>query len=529
MQKKPYQDAVATIKEIGKYSRTLALQQFDKLEKKFPKADKLDGDFLKTIYECKKQILAFRALDDFDAYCRYLEWEREPSKRFYMPRRKQLRPLAKAMQRLVAYDQPDELDILCISLPPGVGKTTLALFFLSWVAGKYPDKAMLTSSHNNDFLRGAYDEILRIMSPDGEYLWNDVFPNLGIPRTDAKNMKIDIGTPKRFVTYQFSSVGSGNAGKVRAQSLLYCDDLVSGIDQAMSPEQLEKLYNAYKIDLRQRKEGNCKELHIATRWSVHDVIGRIEENNIDNPRAMFIRVPALDENEQSNFNYGYGVGYTNEFYYDMRNTMDDISWQALYMNQPIEREGLLYPIESLIRFENLPEREPDAIIAVCDTKDKGSDYCVLLVGKVYGKEVYIVDCVCDDGDIINIQPRLADILVRNKVQCCRFESNAAGGVIAENIKNMVQGYKIEIDKKYTTANKETKIITNSPFVKNHFHFKQNGMYASKSDYGEMMKWMTRYTLKGRNAHDDVPDAMAMLVQYLEIFNIAKIEVFRRPF
>ena len=177
-----------------------------------------------------KKTLLMAAPLDFDSYCQYLEWNRDPMKRFYLPRRKQLKVVAMALQELAE----GKLEVLAISMPPGVGKTTLAIFFLTWLAGRYPDKPMLTGSHSNSFLRGVYDECLRIMGEEGEYLWHDVFPNLEIERTNAADLAIDIGTPKRFATLQFTSVGSGNAGKVRAEGLLYCDDLVSGIEQALS-------------------------------------------------------------------------------------------------------------------------------------------------------------------------------------------------------------------------------------------------------------------------------------------------------
>lgn len=217
--------------------------------KKFKKDNPDKAEQFRRLY---KKTLLMAAPIDFDSYCQYLEFAREPSKRFYLPRRKQLKPVAEALQELAE----GKLDVLAISMPPGVGKTTLAIFFLTWLAGKDPDKPMLTGSHSNSFLRGVYDECLRIMGKDGEYLWREVFPNIDVERTNAADLAIDIGTPKRFATLQFTSVGSGNAGKVRAEGLLYCDDLVSGIEQALSKERLDKLWEQYTTDLRQRKIGN---------------------------------------------------------------------------------------------------------------------------------------------------------------------------------------------------------------------------------------------------------------------------------
>ena len=506
--------------ELNKTVRSICVEKSQKYKTDRPE----HAEKYRQLY---KKTLLMAAPVDFDSYCQYLEWNREPNKRFYLPRRKQLKPVAMALQELAE----GKLDVLAISMPPGVGKTTLAIFFLTWLAGRFPDKPMLTGSHSNSFLRGVYDECLRIMGAEGEYLWHDVFPNLDIERTNAADLAIDIGTPKRFATLQFTSVGSGNAGKVRAEGLLYCDDLVSGIEQALSKERLDKLWEQYTTDLRQRKIGNCVELHIATRWSVHDVIGRIEQKYGDSERAKFIVMPALDEDEESNFDYANGVGFSTRFYHDMRDTMDDASWRALYMNQPIEREGLLYHETELRRYFELPDKEPDAIISICDTKDRGKDYAFMPIAYVYGKDYYIEDCVCDNNLPDAVEPKLINCLLKHKVQMSRFEHNNAGGRIAKDIQQAVKnaGGITKITTKFTTSNKETKIIVNSAFVKEHFLFKDSSLYKKKDDYGKMMDMLCSYTVAGKNAHDDVPDGMAMLSEYAQSLSGNKAEVFFRPF
>ena len=390
---------------------------------------------------------------------------------------------------------------------------------------------MLTGSHSNAFIRGVYDECLRLFDKDGEYLWHDVFPNVSVCNTNAKDCRIDLGKRKRFETLEFTSIGSGNAGLYRAATLLYCDDLVSGIEVALSKERLDKLWELYSTDLRQRKIGDkCKELHIATRWSVHDVIGRLEQNYGDSDRARFIVVPAMDENDESNFDYAYGVGFNTEFYREQRDIMDEVSWKALYMNQPIEREGLLYVADELRRFYELPKEAPDAIIGVCDTKDKGKDYAFLPAAWVYGEDYYINDCVCDNGLPNVVDARLTEILVRDKVNACRFESNSAGRRVAEKIQQDVKsrGGITHITTKFTTANKETKIIVNSAWVKEHCLFLDESMYKRNSDYGRMMEMLCSYTVAGKNKHDDVPDGMAMLAEFAQSLSGARVEVFPRP-
>lgn len=491
--------------------------------------DKVPMSQVEGFYSLWRRGLLFEAPYDFDSYLTYMELDRQAKKRFYQPRKKQLKPVVDALQALCG---DDKLDLLAVSLPPGVGKTTLAIFLLTWIAGRDPNNPNLTGSHSNSFVRGVYDECLRLFDSKGEYLWHDVFPAVQVSSTNAKDCRIDLDKRQRFETLEFTSIGTGNAGLYRAANLLYCDDLVSGIEVALSKERLDKLWETYTTDLRQRKIGDkCKELHIATRWSVHDVIGRLEREYENNPRAKFIRIPAMNEDDESNFDYEFGVGFSTKFYREQRDIMDRVSWKALYQNQPIEREGLVYHPDELRRFFELPAEKPDAIIGVCDTKDKGADYAFLPVGYVYGQDYYIWDCICDNGLPDTVDARLSEILVRDKVKMCRFESNSAGRRVAEKIQDEVKklGGITNITTKFTTANKETKIIVNSAWVKEHCLFLDESKYKRNTDYGRMMDMLCSYTVAGKNKHDDVPDGMAMFAEFAQSLNGAVIEVFSRPF
>ncbi len=461
-----------------------------------------------------------------DSYMQYIELQREPEKRFWIPRRKQLEPVCRAMQKLV----DGELDILSISLPPGTGKSTLEIFLHSMMIGAFPDSCSLASGHSGTLTNSIYDGVNSILS-DPDYLWHDVYPAAGTIITNAKEQTIDLGKKHRFSSLTCRAIGASLTGATRCEKLLTADDLVSGIEEALSIERLDKLWTAYTNDLKSRKKLNCKELHLATRWSVHDPIGRLQTMYADSPKAQFLVMPAVDEDGESNFNYRYGVGFDKEYFEDMKNNLDDCSWRALFMNQPIEREGLLYNEDELRRYFELPSDSPDAVISVCDTKDKGVDYCVMPIAYQYGNDFYIEEIICDNSNPEIVETRLVEVLLRHKVKLSRFESNSAGGKIAEKVQKEVKsrGGITRITTKYSTANKATRIIVDSPFVKEHFLFKDNSVIKNNKEYKRAIGMLCSYTMAGRNAHDDVPDAFSMLSDFIQSFETQTVRVIQRPY
>lgn len=522
-------DAQTLLHEIEKYDFKAAHNLNRKLRKAISASIKNNGG--SEMVQLYRNSLLFDAPYNFDCYCRYIEADREYNKQFYLPRRKALYAVAQSLQSLA----DDDLDLLAISMAPGTGKTTTAIFFLTWMVGRHPEMSNICGSHSNSFLRGVYDECLRIMSPTGEYLFHDVFPNANIISTNALDMRIDVGASKndckRFESIQMGSIGSKLAGKIRAEGLLYCDDLVDGIETALSAEQLDKLWQKYTDDFRQRKIGFCKELHIATRWSVRDPIGRLQNMFGDNPRAKFLVFPALNDKDESNFDYGNFAGFTTKFYHEQREIMDDASWRALYMNEPIEREGQLYNAQELRRYFELPNQAPDAILAVCDTKDKGTDYCVMPVVYQYGNDYYVERIFCDNGDPKTVEARLVQFICDCGIQMARFESNAAGGKIAEKIQTQLKekGADTKITTKFTTANKEVKIIVESTWVKDHCLFKDDSVLKKDKEYRKALNFLCGYTMAATNKHDDVPDAFAMLSEYIQSLTGGVVAVFSRPY
>lgn len=478
---------------------------------KYAFTNKTNYEILDKLYE----VLLYEARNkNVDSGFRYLEKKREPNERFYMPRRKQLVKigLVDALQGMI----DDKYDILCISLIPGAGKTTIEKFFACLVIGWFPKDFNLFYSHSGDITRMFYDGTLDIVTNQEEYTWNEIFPALSVTRTDAKMEQFNVSKYKAFPSMQCTSVGSKNAGKVRASKFLLVDDMIGGIEEALNPMILDKLWNKYAVDARQRKiqdtDGKiCKEIHIATRWSVNDVIGRIQRMYEGNARVKVIAVPDVDPiTGESNFDYEFG-GFTKEFFADQQLLMDDISYKCLYKQEPIEREGLLFPEDKIRRYLNLPHGEAEITTAQCDTKGKGTDYFVMPVLQKYDDEWYCVDCVCDNTADYEMQyENAANVLVNNEVQDCEFESNAGGDRVALEVNKRVEskGWVCNITSRPTETNKEARIFQCSNWILNNVIFKDASLYTPKEPYGVMMSLLKQYSVSGKKQLDDVPDVFS---------------------
>lgn len=473
----------------------------------------------------------------------YLEKNRIPKERFYEPRRNVFlqHNIIGSLQDLM----DDKLDIFALSVPPGCGKSTLEDFFLSLVGGWFPNDFNLSSAHSSILTRSLYDGVLEIINDPVEYTWHEIFPNVEIQGTNAKETTVNLERNGRFKTWTFRSIDGSLTGATRCNRFLIADDLVSGIEEALNKNRLDTLWTKVVNDLRSRRLEGCKEFYIATRWSVHDPIGKLQQLYAGNPRARFIAVPALDENGKSNFLFTVN-GFSEKYFNDAKEYMDEISYNCLYQQQPVEREGLLLPPDKLKRFffskEDvpdgcadeyiiIPDKNADAIWAICDTKDKGTDFESLPIAYQYGDKFFFPDVVFDDTTDYDILDRkTADILIRHNPHKIRFESNNVGNRVAHNIQKMITGKcRAEIETKPTSANKETKILVNSDYIAKHFYFLHPSQYKAKSDYGLFMANVTTYTTRAKVPHDDGIDSLAMMAEYVQNPLGGKATAMQNPF
>lgn len=459
---------------------------------------------------------------EFKSFLIAMEWNRPVEKRFYQPRMKVLDVVVQDLQDL----GDGVINIYSLSMPPRVGKTTIGLLFIAWMAGRYPDEHIFGAGYASGLVGTFYNGVLDFVDSP-EYRFYDIFPELaGKMNKSAENRTIDLWNDGRYKTVTFRSVDGQITGALEASSLLYLDDMCSGIEEAMNLDRLEKLWSKVSVDLMQRRVKNKRTgksapiLIIGTIWSVHDPISRIKRRYQDTDDFRERLMPALNQESESNFQYDYDVGFTTDMYLELKENMDEVSWECVYQQNAMERDGLLFPASTLKRYMTLPPGEPDQVIAFCDVAFGGDDFLSFPICYVWGVDGYIVDVVFRKKAGYKVtEPIVCGKILEHGVQAAEFEANNGGDFYARDVDDMVRqsGYRCNIT--WRTAgsklSKLARIIQYAPDIRN-YYYKDPSLYKPKDEYGLFMTNLTTFVQTGTSPNDDGPDSMAGLSSMIKI-------------
>lgn len=475
--------------------------------------------------------LLFCAPHYFDAYLQAVEYGKPLDKKFYLPRRHYLKRYVEGYQEVLE----GKLDFLSISMPKRCGKSQLGINFTNMLSGKFPDRSTLMEGTGDDLVQSFYKGCLEYIQQPNDYHFYDIFPESKLVQTNADTKVINLLHKSRFPTVMCRSIDARQVGLSEATNLLYLDDCVEGREEAKNRQRLDDKWEVISGDIIGRAIEGTPIVVCGTRYSLYDPIGHLqEEMRKQGKRCKIIETPALDPvTDESNFEYireGRKV-FTTQYFRDQREMLSAEQFESEFQQQPFEAKGILFPEASLNRYFELPvDREPDSIIAVCDTADKGADYCSMPIAAVYGDEVYIVDVVFDDSPPEVTKPECAKALMDNLVVAGTFESNNAGTYFARDVQQILtdRKYVCNIRTKRTISNKQTRIEFASDNIIKHFYFKDPSLYARNSQYAMFMKQVTTYTRSGKVPHDDAPDSLSLLENELRGLVGAKVEVFKRP-
>lgn len=476
------------------------------------------------------QAMKFEAPHRFESFLLYMEKNRSPKKRFYQPRAKTLHVVVEDLQDL----EDGLIEFYGLSLPPRVGKSTVCIFFLAWCAGRHPDLHNAMGGHSGILAKGFYKEFLNLITSP-EYTYSEIFPNVTLESKSSDEYTVNLNDPDRFATLTCRGIDGTWTGAVdiSAGGYLYVDDLIRDRTESLSPIRLENRYQDYLNVMVDRKNDGAKELMVGTRWCVADPLGRNEEKFKGNPKARFRKIPALNEKDESNFNYDYGLGFSTEYYKNLRDRLDKNEWMAKYQQRPFIREGLLFPLDELNYYNGVLPDGDCITAAACDVAWGGGDSLSMPFGKLFGSvddgPIYIPDWIFNKGDKYVTKPLVVAKTLQHKPNMERFEANNGGDEYAEDIDRLLreQGFKTNISwaKASNQVGKMAKIIQYAPDIKRRFRFLKPELQSD--EYKDAMEELGMLTQVGKNEHEDSADGLVQLFQLIDEGN-AKTTIINSP-
>lgn len=501
-------------RNIEKENLKFSIFLYKKIRDISSKLTRIDDSFLKLYNNNLKKLARY----NFDAFMLYMEKNRPANERFYLPRRKVLKKLVDAIQML----EDDELDELFLNMPPRVGKTSILSFMMAWQIGLHPEHSNLYSAYSDTITASFYNGVLELMT-DPTYLYSEIFPENRIVGTNSRDETIDVNRRKKYKSLTCRSLYGTLNGACDCNGFLTSDDLISGIEEALNKDRLISAWSKVDNNFIPRAKMSAKVLWCGTRWSNIDPAGirmRLLESDekYTDTRYKIIILPALNEKNESNFNYDYGVGFDTSYYLkrmaSFERNNDIASWLAQYQQEPIERDGTLFNISDMNFYNGiLPNEEPQAILCACDVAWGGGDYVSLPVAYVYDDGVYIADVVYSNGDKYTTRPKVVNMILKHNCKSALFESNNGGEEYREWVENeLFQKYKYRLNIKSQSAptvkRKEQRIYEKSPEIKE-FYFLESGKRSS--EYEKFMQNVFSFKLNGKNKNDDSVDSLAILV------------------
>lgn len=486
----------------------------------------------------------------FESFLYYMEKNRPYDRQFYLPRAKTLHVVAEDLQEL----EDGKYKFYGLSLPSRVGKSTMCIFFLAWIALRRPNSHNAMGGHSGVLAKGFYKELLNLIETD-EYTFAEIYnyahPNRRtfIRSKSADEFTVTLDRADRFATLTCRGIDGTWTGAidVSQDGYLYVDDLVRDREHSLSPQRMENTYQEYLNKMVDRKNDGARELMVGTLWNVLDPLNRLKIMYGDNPDYKFRKIPALDpETDESNFDYEIN-GFSTAYYREMRERLDNAEWMAKYQQAPYVREGLMFPSDELRMFTTdnvLPEGDYRTVAVIDPAFGGGDSLSMPICAQHSNGKKYIIDWVFNKGSQAITMPIVVNKIIRHDITEVVLERNAGGLLYRDNLMEKLKerGYfhcRCETRPAPVGMSKDDKIKGYSDWIKENFIFllpthlipkdDLSGRYFRSDEYNRAMEELVMYVYEGKNVHDDAADSLAQLALYFERKTTQIASIVHSPF
>lgn len=491
--------------------------------------EKGSGKYMQEFYSLYEKAFAFAARCSLEHFCDYMEWDKK--EKVMAKRRKALKPFVFYLNRS-EYDV--KLNLIVASYPPSYGKSYCMSMYTAWIFGRNKDGSVIRLSYSDDLVNGFSRQIKETIASDR---FSDVFPSFkkygGKPFDKEKESDWKL-KDANAQTNHMARTREGAVTGQRAKKALIIDDITKGEIEATDENLHQRIYTRWHTDFKSRVDDPDKAKFIVggTMWSPSDLLNRLREDaekrsklvpsknfkfveETEDGTSVFIRVPALDENDESTL----PSVYSSEYYRNLRDDLDPYYFECVYQQSPIPPSGLEFADDLINKYQELPKDEKgnekcsNYCLAVLDPARKGKDNVSMPIFKTDGELFYMVDCIFKQKAMTELYDEIVEKIIEHRIIRLVIENNTD-----TSLKELLQMKLREkginfctITEKYNTEKKEQRIKDARGNIRKFMAFKDKSKYKQNSDYGKFMKNFTTYSFDYPNKHDDAPDSLALFI------------------
>lgn len=426
---------------------------------------------------------------------------------------------------------------LIIQAPPQHGKSQGSSRFLpAYMLGLNPDLKIAICSYAATIAKDFNRDVQRLIDCQ-EY--NDIFPETCLNNSNVvtvANNYLRNSDVFEIVNHTGSLrvVGRGGSLTSKTVDVMIFDDLYKDAQEANSPIVRATAWDWYTKVARTRLHNDSQQLIVFTRWHPDDIIGKIIESEkvvVVESWADLESIPA-DAWALVNFE-AIKTGEPTEI--DTREPgqplwpsrhslnrllsqkqLDPVGFQCLYQGDPGNAEGKLYqPFKTWVEKSDWGQYIRTGCYV--DVADQGDDFLFAASYDIYKSENQIwneskrryepllfalitdIEFTDESTDVTSVTvPRLINT---NGVQKAWIESNNGGSQFEKNVKKKVRALTVPF---YQSDNKESRIVTNAPFVNQHIVMPFGWETRYKKFYDHITAFLRKFDA---NTHDDDADGL----------------------
>lgn len=426
---------------------------------------------------------------------------------------------------------------LIIQAPPQHGKSQGSSRFLpAFILGHNPDTRIAICSYAATVATDFNRDVQRLIDNEA---YQGVFPETRLNGSNVVTVSTNYLRNSNVFeivghTGSLRVVGRGGSLTSKTVDVMIFDDLYKDAAEANSPQVRSTAWDWYTKVACTRLHNDSQQLIVFTRWHPEDIIGKILEaekvvvakswadlENIPDDVWVLVNFEAIKTGDPTEIDPRqkgeplWSARHSLERLIAQRQ-LDPVGFQCLYQGDPGSAEGRLYQ-----PFKTWVEKKDWGVFirsgCYVDVADEGDDFLAAVSYDIYKSDNLVynehtkrlepllfalvtdIEFTDESADITTVTvPRLIN---SNGVQKAWIESNNGGSQFEKTIKKKVRALTVPF---YQGANKESRIVTNAPFVNQHIIFPFGWETRYPRAYAHLSGFLRKFDA---NAHDDLEDCL----------------------